>query len=64
MRNRWNAVPQYRKGHLLLQLKCHDPNGEVCFAALSCSKVRISSYADDAIRATVWEWADGKPELS
>ncbi|WAI02555.1 hypothetical protein OU421_02720 [Methanogenium organophilum] len=46
------------------KLKCHDPNGEVYYVTLSRSKVRISSYADDAIRATVETWADGKPELS
>ena len=46
------------------KLKCHDANGETYFVTLSRSKVRISSYADDAIRTTVETWADGKPELS
>ena len=45
------------------RLKCHDHSGEVYYVTLSRSKVRISSYADDAIRATVEAWADGKPEL-
>ena len=46
------------------KLKCHDPNGEVYYVTLSRSKVRISSYADDAIRATVEAWADEQAELS
>ena len=46
------------------KLKCHDPAGEIYYVTLSRSKVRISSYADDAIRATVEAWADGKSELS
>ncbi len=45
------------------RLKCHDPSGETYFVTLSRSKVRISSYADDAIRATVEAWADSMPEL-
>ncbi|WFN34952.1 hypothetical protein L1S32_02195 [Methanogenium sp. S4BF] len=45
------------------RLKCHDPSGETYFVTLSRTRVRISSYADDAIRATVEAWADGKPEL-
>ena len=45
------------------KLKCHDPSGEIYYVTLSRSKVRISSYADDAIRAVVETWADGKPEL-
>jgi len=46
------------------KLKCHDPAGEIYYVTLSRSKVRISSYADDAIRTTVEAWADLKPELS
>ncbi len=46
------------------KLKCHDANGETYYVTLSRTKVRISSYADDAIRETVETWADGKPELS
>lgn len=44
------------------KLKCHDANGETYYVTLSRSKVRISSYADDAIRTVVETWADGKPE--
>ncbi|WAI02622.1 hypothetical protein [Methanogenium organophilum] len=44
------------------KLKCHDANGETYYVTLSRDKVRISSYADDAIRATVEAWADEKPE--
>ena len=45
------------------KLKCHDANSETYYVTLSRTKVRISSYADDAIRAAVETWADGKPEL-
>jgi len=45
------------------KLKCHDANGETYYVTLSRGKVRISSYADDAIRETVEIWADLKPEL-
>ncbi|WAI01352.1 hypothetical protein [Methanogenium organophilum] len=45
------------------KLKCHDANGETYYVTISRTKVRISSYADDAIRTTVETWADGKPEL-
>jgi hypothetical protein len=46
------------------KLKCHDANSETYYVTLSRSKVRISSYADDAIRTAVETWADGMPELS
>ncbi|WP_062400581.1 hypothetical protein [Methanogenium cariaci] len=46
------------------KLKCYDPPaGETYYVTLSRSKVRISSYADDAIRETVEIWADGKHKL-
>ncbi|KAF1078042.1 hypothetical protein [Methanogenium sp. MK-MG] len=45
------------------KLKCHDATGETYYVTLSRSNVRISSYADDAIRETVETWADGKAEL-
>jgi len=45
------------------KLRCHDANGETYYVTLSRSKVRISSYADDAIRETVEIWVDLKPEL-
>lgn len=46
------------------QLKCHDPSGEVYYVTFSRTKVRVSSYSDDAIRGVVDAWADEKPELS
>ena len=46
------------------ELKCHDPSGEIYFVTFSRNKVRIYSYADDAVRETVELWADAKPELS
>ncbi|MDE4907298.1 hypothetical protein L0665_01510 [Methanogenium marinum] len=45
------------------KLKCHDANSETYYVTLSRTKVRISSYTDDAIREAVEAWADGKPEL-
>lgn len=46
------------------KLKCHDANGETYYVTLSRDKVRLTSYADDAIRTAVEAWADAKPELS
>ena len=46
------------------KLKCHDATGETYYVTLSRTKVRISSYTDDAILTAVEAWADGKPELS
>ena len=45
------------------KLKCHDPSGEIYYVTFSRSKLRLYSYADDAIRDAVELWADGKPEL-
>ena len=45
------------------KLKCHDPTGETYYVTLSRTKVRISSYADDAIRAAVETWADERIDL-
>ena len=46
------------------KLKCHDANGETYYVTLSRETVRLSSYADDAIKAVVEAWADSKAELS
>ena len=46
------------------QLKCHDASGEIYYVTFSRTKVRVSSYSDDAIRSTVDAWADEKVELS
>ena len=46
------------------QLKCHDTSGEIYYVTFSRTKVRVSSYSDDAIRSTVDAWADEKAELS
>ncbi|MBN1195570.1 MAG: hypothetical protein JXA08_09550 [Methanomicrobiaceae archaeon] len=40
------------------QLKCHDPTGEIYYVTFTSDAVRITSYQDDAIRATVETWAD------
>jgi hypothetical protein len=39
-------------------LKCHDPSGEIYYVSFTRDTVRISSYSDDAIVATVEAWAD------
>ncbi|WFN36796.1 hypothetical protein L1994_11770 [Methanomicrobium antiquum] len=40
------------------QLKCHDVSGEIYYVTFTRSKVRISSYEDDAVRLKVETWAD------
>lgn len=45
-------------------LKCHDPNGELYYVDFTRSRVRLSSYTDDAIQARVETWADTVPELN
>ncbi|WOF15440.1 hypothetical protein F1737_01470 [Methanoplanus sp. FWC-SCC4] len=39
-------------------LKCMDANGEIYYVAFTRTTVRLSSYADDAIRTNVEAWAD------
>jgi len=46
------------------QLKCHDANGETYYVALSRESVRITSYEDTAVLATVEAWADGVAALN
>ena len=45
------------------QLKCHDASSEIYYVTFSRDKVRISSYQDDSIRATIENWADSVPAL-
>ncbi|RQD81804.1 MAG: hypothetical protein D5R99_00955 [Methanocalculus sp. MSAO_Arc1] len=45
------------------QLRCRDPNGENYSLTFSRSVVRLTSYEDDAIKATVNDWADTVPAL-
>jgi len=40
------------------QLKCHDANGETYYVTFGRESVRITSYEDDAVLATVEAWAD------
>ena len=40
------------------QLKCHDAGGEIYYVTFTRSKVRVSSYEDDAVMAKVETWAD------
>ncbi|TAJ45061.1 hypothetical protein CUJ86_06930 [Methanofollis fontis] len=46
------------------QLKCHDANGETYYVTFARESVRITSYEDDAILATVETWADGVAALN
>jgi hypothetical protein len=45
-------------------LKCHDASGEIYYVAFSREQVRVTSYSDDAILATIETWADTKTELA
>jgi hypothetical protein len=45
-------------------LKCHDASGEVYYVTFSRDQVRVSSYSDDAIMATIETWADTVPALA
>ena len=45
------------------QLKCHDASGDDYYVTFTRKTVRISSYQDDAIKATVETWADAVPAL-
>jgi hypothetical protein len=48
----------------LCALRCHDAGGETYYVTFSRDQVRISSYSDDAIVATVEAWADTVPSLA
>lgn len=48
----------------LCTLRCHDPNGETYLVTFARQQLRISSYSDDAIVATVETWADTVPALA
>ena len=45
-------------------LKCHDPNGEIYYVSFGREQVRVSSYSDDTILATIETWADTVPALA
>jgi hypothetical protein len=45
-------------------LKCHDPSGEIYMVNLTRTRVSLTSYSDEAIRAKVETWADGVPALA
>ena len=46
------------------RLRCHAANGEVYSVAFTRTSVRVSSYEDDAVLATVETWADSVPALN
>ena len=61
-----NATPLRDTVHdaYYCQLKCHDANGELYYVTFTRSKVRISSYEDDLVRANVETWADSVAALA
>lgn len=46
------------------RLKCHAANGEVYSVAFTRTSVRVSSYEDDSVLATIETWADGVTALN
>ncbi|MDD4255929.1 MAG: hypothetical protein PHP59_11210, partial [Methanofollis sp.] len=46
------------------RLRCHAANGEVYAVAFTRTSVRVSSYEDDGILATIEAWADGVAALA
>ncbi|NVO66822.1 hypothetical protein [Methanofollis tationis] len=40
------------------QLKCHDASGETYYVTFGRESVRITSYEDEAVLATIEAWAD------
>ena len=44
-------------------LKCHDPAHGFYFVSLARDRITVASYADNAIRRQVEEWADNVPDL-
>jgi hypothetical protein len=59
-----SAVRDAEKDAFSCQLRCHDATDEVYYVTFSRTRVRISSYTDDAIRLAVEAWADTIPELA
>ena len=59
-----DAVRDSDAENYVCTLRCHDANGEVYYVSFSRDQVRISSYSDDAIVATVESWADTVPALA
>jgi len=45
-------------------VRCHDPNGELYDLTFTRTRVALTSYEDDAIRAKVEAWADTVPALA
>lgn len=46
------------------RLKCHDADGELYYVSFTRKSVRVSSYEDDTLLATIEAWADGVPALN
>jgi hypothetical protein len=45
-------------------LKCHDPGGELYFLHIARDRFTIASYADEAIRRRVEDWAVDIPAIA
>lgn len=59
-----DAIHVSEKDAFSATLKCHDANGEIYYVSFGREQVRVSSYSDDTILATIETWADTKPELA
>ena len=62
--NGWYAIHVADEDTFSATLKCHDASGEIYYVAFSREQVRVTSYSDDAILATIETWADTKTELA
>jgi len=59
-----DAIHVSEKDAFSATLKCHDANGEIYYVSFGREQVRVSSYSDDAILATIETWADTVPALA
>jgi hypothetical protein len=47
-----------------VNVKCHDPNGEIYSLVFSRDQISLSSYESEDIRTKVETWADSVPALA
>ena len=59
-----DAIHVSEKDAFSATLKCHDANGEIYYVSFGREQVRVSSYSDDTILATIETWADTVPALA
>lgn len=58
-----NPVRDFGRDTYSAQLRCRDPNGETYTLTFTRRNVRLTSYQDEEILATVEDWADAVPAL-